>query len=150
MEEVKEKTEDKFRQVEKILYDYKFLDSKIKTIDLKIKMIENSSTLNAIDYSKDKLSPTNAFSSEVENEVIRREEKLKKLKCERENLFFKKEMIDTFYDTLIKDYQRIVDLRYFKNPKDSWQSISLELNIGTTTCHKFRRDIIRQAMEYLI
>ena len=64
---------DIFKQAEKILYDYKYLEPKIKTIELKIKQIENNSTLSSIDYSKEKLSKTNAFSSEVEDKVIRRE-----------------------------------------------------------------------------
>ena len=82
------KKKDIFKQAEKILYDYKYLEPKIKTIELKIKQIENNSTLSSIDYSKEKLSKTNAFSSEVEDEVMRREEKIAKLEKEKNDLIY--------------------------------------------------------------
>ena len=141
---------DIFKQAEKILYDYKYLEPKIKTIELKIKQIENNSTLNSIDYSKEKLSKTNAFSSEVEDEVIRREEKIAKLKKEKNDLIYRKNIIDTFIDTLIEDYKQLVRYRYFNNPKLSWKEISLNMNVSVDTCIRFRRDIIRKAINYLL
>ena len=141
---------DIFKQAEKILYDYKYLDPKIKTIELKIKQIENNSTLSSIDYSKEKLSKTNAFSSEVEDEVIRREEKIAKLEKEKNDLIYRKNIIDTFIDTLIEDYKELVRYRYFNNPKLSWKEISLNMNVSVDTCIRFRRDIIRKAINYLL
>ena len=141
---------DIFKQAEKILYDYKYLDPKIKTIELKIKQIENNSTLSSIDYSKEKLSKTNAFSSEVEDEVIRREEKITKLEKEKNDLIYRKNIIDTFIDTLIEDYKQLVRYRYFNNPKLSWKEISLNMNVSVDTCIRFRRDIIRKAINYLL
>jgi hypothetical protein len=144
------KKKDFFKQVEKILYDYKYLEPKIKTIELKIKQIENNSTLSSIDYSKEKLSKTNAFSSEVEDEVIRREEKITKLEKEKNDLIYRKNIIDTFIDTLIEDYKQLVKYRYFNNPKLSWKEISLNMNVSVDTCIRFRRDIIDKAIDYLI
>ena len=141
---------DIFKQAEKILYDYKYLDPKIKTIELKIKQIENNSTLSSIDYSKEKLSKTNAFSSEVEDEVIRRDEKITKLEKEKNDLIYRKNIIDTFIDTLIEDYKQLVRYRYFNNPKLSWKEISLNMNVSVDTCIRFRRDIIRKAINYLL
>ena len=141
---------DIFKQAEKILYDYKYLDPKIKTIELKIKQIENNSTLSSIDYSKEKLSKTNTFSSEVEDEVIRREEKIAKLEKEKNDLIYRKNIIDTFIDTLIEDYKQLVRYRYFNNPKLSWKEISLNMNVSVDTCIRFRRDIIRKAINYLL
>ena len=141
---------DIFKQAEKILYDYKYLDPKIKTIELKIKQIENNSTLSSIDYSKEKLSKTNAFSPEVEDEVIRREEKIAKLEKEKNDLIYRKNIIDTFIDTLIEDYKQLVRYRYFNNPKLSWKEISLNMNVSVDTCIRFRRDIIRKAIDYLL
>ena len=141
---------DIFKQAEKILYDYKYLDPKIKTIELKIKQIENNSTLSSIDYSKEKLSKTNKFSSEVEDEIIRREEKITKLEKEKNDLIYRKNIIDTFIDTLIEDYKQLVRYRYFNNPKLSWKEISLNMNVSVDTCIRFRRDIIRKAINYLL
>lgn len=141
---------DIFKQAEKILYDYKYLEPKIKTIELKIKQIENNSTLSSIDYSKEKLSKTNSFSSEVEDEVIRREEKITKLEKEKNDLIYRKNIIDTFIDTLIEDYKQLVRYRYFNNPKLSWKEISLNMNVSVDTCIRFRRDIIRKAINYLL
>ena len=141
---------DIFKQAEKILYDYKYLEPKIKTIELKIKQIENNSTLSSIDYSKEKLSKTNSFSSEVEDEVIRRDEKIAKLEKEKNDLIYRKNIIDTFIDTLIEDYKQLVRYRYFNNPKLSWKEISLNMNVSVDTCIRFRRDIIRKAINYLL
>ena len=141
---------DIFKQAEKILYDYKYLDPKIKTIELKIKQIENNSTLSSIDYSKGKLSKTNAFSSEVEDEVIRRDEKIAKLEKEKNDLIYRKNIIDTFVNTLVEDYKQLVRYRYFNNPKLSWKEISLNMNVSVDTWIRFRRDIIRKAINYLL
>ena len=141
---------DIFKQAEKILYDYKYLEPKIKTIELKIKQIENNSTLSSIDYSKEKLSKTNAFSSEVEDEIIRREKEINRLQQEKNNLSYRKEIIDTFVNTLVEDYKQLVRYRYFNNPKLSWKEIALNMNIGTDTCIRFRRDIINKAIDYLL
>lgn len=144
------KKKDIFKQAEKILYDYKYLEPKIKTIELKIKQIENNSTLSSIDYSKEKLSKTNAFSSEVEDEVMRREEKIAKLEKEKNDLIYRKNIIDTFIDTLIEDYKQLVRYRYFNNPKLSWKEISLNMSVSVDTCIRFRRDIINKAIDYLL
>lgn len=144
------KKKDIFKQAEKILYDYKYLDPKLKTIELKIKQIENNSTLRSIDYSKENLSKTNAFSSEVEDEAIRREEKINKLEQEKKNLIYRKDIIDTFVDTLVEDYKQLVRYRYFNNPKLSWKEISLNMNVSVDTCIRFRRDIINKAIDYLL
>ena len=141
---------DIFKQAEKILYDYKYLEPKIKTIELKIKQIENNSTLSSIDYSKEKLSKTNKFSSEVEDEIIRREKEINRLQQEKNNLSYRKEIIDTFVNTLVEDYKQLVRYRYFNNPKLSWKEIALNMNIGTDTCIRFRRDIINKAIDYLL
>lgn len=144
------KKKDIFKQAEKILYDYKYLEPKIKTIELKIRQIENNSTLSSIDYSKEKLSKTNAFSSEVEDEVMRREEKIAKLEKEKNDLIYRKNIIDTFIDTLIEDYKQLVRYRYFNNPKLSWKEISLNMSVSVDTCIRFRRDIINKAIDYLL
>lgn len=144
------KKKDIFKQTEKILYKYKDLEPKIKTIELKIKQIENNSTLSSIDYSKEKLSKTNSFSSEVEDEVIRRKEKITKLEKEKNDLIYRKNIIDTFVDTLIEDYKQLVRYRYFNNPKLSWKEISLNMNVSVDTCIRFRRNIINKAIDYLL
>ena len=65
-----------FGKTESALYNYKDLDIKIKSIDIDIEMLKNDITLKAISY-EEKSGPTNAFSSSVENEVIRRDEVVK-------------------------------------------------------------------------
>lgn len=144
------KKKDIFKQTEKILYDYKYLEPKIKTIELKIKQIENNSTLSSIDYSKEKLSKTNAFSSGVEDEVIRREEKITELEKEKNDLIYRKNIIDTFIDTLTEEYKQLVRYRYFNNPRLTWQEIAMRLCVDVRTCITYRQKIINQAIEYLL
>ena len=68
----KEKS-DLFRKTEYELYNYKFIESKIKSIDIDIDILKNDISLKGISY-EEKTGPTNAFNSSVENEIIRRAE----------------------------------------------------------------------------
>ena len=70
----KEKS-DLFRKTEYALYNYKTIDLRIKNIEIDIECLKNDISIKAINY-EEKVGPTNAFNSSVEDEVIRREEKV--------------------------------------------------------------------------
>lgn len=77
-----------FKEIEYYLYNYKNLDSLNSIAESRIKMLQDDITIRAIGYDE-KTGPTNKFNSDVENEVIRREEqiedKIEKLRCEINN-----------------------------------------------------------------
>ncbi|MGN1358680.1 MAG: xanthine dehydrogenase [Bacilli bacterium] len=139
-----------FKEAEYILYNYKYINSKLDIIELKINNLKNNVDLSAIDYSKDKISSTNAFSSSVENEVIKRENKLKDLEEEKRQLLYQQHLVDKVMNLLEEEEKRIVELRYFTKPKRSWTSIQNELNLSPDTAYRKRRNIINRIAKYLI
>lgn len=141
-----------FKKTEYALYNYKDLDIKIKSIDIDIDMLENDITLKAISY-EEKTGPTNAFSSSVENEVIRREEKIQEQinKLKRDKLLYKsrKLKIENALELLTKEERKLVELRYFSRPKKSWVEISRVMNIAHTHCCTMRIKIINNLNQYI-
>ena len=141
-----------FKKTEYALYNYKDLDIKIKSIDIDIEMLENDITLKAISY-EEKTGPTNAFSSSVENEVIRREEKIQEQinKLKRDKLLYKsrKLKIENALELLTKEERKLVELRYFSRPKKSWVEISRVMNIAHTHCCTMRIKIINNLNQYI-
>lgn len=146
--------EDKFKRTEYHLYNYKDIDKLNRLDEIKIKQLENDITLSAVQYDKDSISPTNAFHSNVEDEVIKRDEHIKhrveylKNSIERRNL--EKELIITSLTLLEDEEKKLVELRYFSKPKRSWDNIALELNQSKDNCIKVRRKIIEQLSEYIL
>ena len=67
------KNKNEFKKIEKILYDYKYIDNKLDVFRFKLEHIKNDVNISSIDYSKDKISSTNAFNSTVENAMLDRE-----------------------------------------------------------------------------
>lgn len=141
-----------FKKTEYALYNYKDLDIKIKSIDIDIDMLENDITLKAISY-EEKTGPTNAFSSSVENEVIRREEKIQEQinKLKRDKLLYKsrKLKIENALELLTKEERKLVELRYFSRPKKTWVEISRVMNIAHTHCCTMRIKIINNLNQYI-
>lgn len=141
-----------FKKTEYALYNYKDLDIKIKSIDIDIDMLENDITLKAISY-EEKTGPTNAFSSSVENEVIRREEivedQIQKLKKDKLLYKSRKLKIENALELLTKEERKLIESRYFSRPKKSWVEISRVMNIAHTHCCTMRIKIINNLNQYI-
>ena len=137
--------DNNFKKTEYTLYNYKSLDTKIKNIDIDIDNLENDITVNAISY-EERSSPTNAFSSTVENEVVRREEKtadkIQALKSKRKYNLNLKTKIDGALEQLTSDEFKLVQLRYFSKDKKTWVEIGLNLGFDKDYCTKLRNKII--------
>ncbi|NSB15851.1 hypothetical protein [Clostridium beijerinckii] len=137
--------DNNFKKTEYTLYNYKSLDTKIKNIDIDIDNLENDITVNAISY-EERSSPTNAFSSTVENEVIKREEKIadkiQALKSKRKYNLNLKTKIDGALEQLTSDEFKLVELRYFSKDKKTWVEIGLNLGFDKDYCTKLRNKII--------
>ena len=145
MKNNKQTEKDLFRYAERKLYDYKYIEDKIDIINFKL----NDISITAVDYSKDKLSPTNAFSSAVENEVIRREEKLAALQAEKKQLLYEKALIEKVLKLLTPTELEIVQLRYL-GEKNDVISIRDKLCISNDTYNRYKNNAINKIKEYLI
>ena len=143
---------DKFKKTEATLYNYKSLDVKIKNIKIDIDNLKNDVTLKAIGY-EEKSSPTNKFTSSVEDDVIRREEHIKaqvdileaKLKYNQDL----KTKIDGALQQLTKDEYKLIDLRYFSKEKKKWVEIGLTLGMDKDYCTKVKNKIISKLSEFI-
>ena len=144
--------EDIFKKTEYTLYNYKSLDVKIKNIDIDINNLENDITVQGISY-EEKSSPTNSFNSSVENEVIRREEKVSEkiqtLKSKRKYNLDLKTKIDGALEQLTSDEFKLVDLRYFSKDKKTWVEVGMKLSFDKDYCTKIRNKIIDKLSELI-
>ena len=103
---------DEFKQTEKMLYDYKYIDSKINILQFKLEKLRDDITVSGLDYSKDKISSTNSFNSVVENETITRDSgEIKIIDQEIRNLQYQKKVIDMSLPLLEEEEQQLVKLR---------------------------------------
>ena len=142
---------DEFKQTEKMLYDYKYIDSKINILQFKLEKLRDDITVSGLDYSKDKISSTNSFNSVVENETIARDSgEIKIIDQEIRNLQYQKKLIDMSLPLLEEEEQQLVKLRYFSKDKKTWVNIAAEMNMTSDNCIKIRRRIIDKLQSYLI
>ncbi|MBY6860759.1 xanthine dehydrogenase [Clostridium botulinum] len=141
-----------FKKTEKVLYDYKNLDIKIQNIDLHINTLENDISVSGVSY-EERSSPTNAFSSVVENNVIKREEftfeQINKLEILKNKTINLKKSIDNALNTLNHEERELVELRYFSKNKKTWVEIGMLLSIDKDYCSKLKNRIINQLSNYL-
>ena len=142
---------DEFKQTEKMLYDYKYIDSKINILQFKLEKLRDDITVSGLDYSKDKISSTNSFNSVVENETIARDSgEIKIIDQEIRNLQYQKKLIDMSLPLLEEEEQQLVKLRYFSKDKRTWLNIAAEMNMTSDNCIKIRRRIIDKLQSYLV
>ena len=142
---------DEFKQTEKMLYDYKYIDSKINILQFKLEKLRDDITVSGLDYSKDKISSTNSFNSVVENETIARDSgEIKIIDQEIKNLQYQKKLIDMSLPLLEEEEQQLVKLRYFSKDKKTWVNIAAEMNMTSDNCIKIRRRIIDKLQSYLV
>ena len=138
--------DNSFKETEYKLYNYEDIVASNKVIDIKIKILENDISCKGITYDE-KSAPTNAFHSDTESEVIRREkanvyDKINRLKEEKERNLITKELIDAALEVLEPSEKKLVQLRYFSKPKNSWNSVAIDMNLSVERCVILRRGII--------
>lgn len=136
--------------MERTLYNYRRLNTAITNLDIEIERLKNDISLQGISYSE-KGSPTNAFSSSVENEVVRREKyvdteiyRLQRIKADKVALNAK--IYNALKDLKDNEY-KLVELRYLSKDKKSWIQIGMELNFNKDYCQQLRNNIINNLIE---
>lgn len=143
---------DKFKKTEYTLYNYKSLDIKNINIKIDIENLKNDITLKAIGY-EERISPTNAFSSNVENEVIRREEhiqeKIDRLEAKLKYNQDLKTKIEGALQQLTEQEFKLVQLRYFSKEKKTWLELSNKIGFDKDYCIKIKNRIINKLSEFI-
>ena len=138
-----------FKKVEAMLYNYKNTIAEIKILKRDLEIIENDyKGPGGISYDE-RSSPTNAFSSTVENEVIKRAEKIQRLKRVIRLKEIEIENIDDAIESLTDDEQTLIKQRYFHKRK--YKEIARELNITEDILKGYRRtNVINKLISKLI
>ena len=144
------KNKNEFKKIEKILYDYKYIDNKLDVFRFKLEHIKNDVNISSIDYSKDKISSTNAFNSTVENAMLDRESNIAALEEKIRELEYNKQLIDKSLTVLEDTELKLVKLRYFSKDKMTWIAIGHELGFDKDYCMKLRNKIINNKLMDLI
>ena len=141
-----------FKKTEKTLYNYNNLDLKIENIDLHIERLLNDVSYAGVSFEQ-RSSPTNAFSSSVENEVIQREEHLAEqlnyLRQSKSENIALKNLISNALNKLSDEEYKLVELRYFQKNKKTWIEIGMTLGIDNSTCHRMKNKIINILINYM-
>ena len=143
------KNKNEFKKIEKILYDYKYIDNKLDVFRFKLEHIKNDVNISSIDYSKDKISSTNAFNSTVENAMLDRESNIAVLEKKIRELEYNKQLIDKSLTVLEDTELKLVKLRYFSKDKMTWIAIGHELGFDKDYCMKLRNKIINKLMDLI-
>ena len=143
------KNKNEFKKIEKILYDYKYIDNKLDVYKFKLDHIKNDVNISSIDYSKDKISSTNAFNSTVENAMLDRESNIAALEEKIKELEYNKQLIDKSLTVLEDTELKLVKLRYFSKDKMTWIAIGHELGFDKDYCMKLRNKIINKLMDLI-
>lgn len=132
--------------IEQELYNYPLIDGAIRRIDLDIEQIQNDVSIGGMSYDF-KGSPTNAISSKVESDVIRREEigqseYVLKLQREKNKLIFQKKKIDNALTCLSDTEQELIRLRYFNKNQPTWVNVSVDMGYSEKHCKTIRNKAI--------
>ena len=143
------KNKNEFKKIEKFLYDYKYIDNKLDVYKFKLDHIKNDVNISSIDYSKDKISSTNAFNSTVENAMLDRESNIAALEEKIKELEYNKQLIDKSLTVLEDTELKLVKLRYFSKDKMTWIAIGHELGFDKDYCMKLRNKIINKLMDLI-
>lgn len=131
---------NEFRKVESLLYNYKNTKAEINILKRDLEILENDyKGTSAISYDE-KTQSTNAFNSTVENEVIRRAERIQQLRNKIRLKEIEIENIDDALETLNPDDKLFVVERYFN--KRSNKYVASLLNIAEQTACTYKNRIV--------
>ncbi|HBG4972577.1 TPA: hypothetical protein KQF34_002356 [Clostridioides difficile] len=138
-----------FKKVEGRLHHYKFLNAEIKNLELDIESKENEIFgCKAIGYGE-KVSPTYAFNSSVEDEVIKKERDISRLKKIKKDKEIEKKKIENALTCLDIREEHFFKLFYDSKTKNSMVYISLKMNLDEKTCRCTRNLLVYKIMDML-
>ena len=105
---------DSYKRIERRLYSYKVNITRVKILDDEIqKELNNFHSVGAMTY-EERITSSNKVNSSVENEVIRREEKIKRLQQEKNRIECDIRQIENVLEFLSDDERKLIVERYFK------------------------------------
>lgn len=123
-----------FREAEGTLYGYNDLIDKIDLLRSEIKIMSGEyKGCGGISY-EEKGTPTNAFKSVVENELVNKERLLAEMHKDLDKSIMLKNRIDIAVESLDEPDKKVIELRYINKRKLSWNQIASIVNFSEVHC----------------
>lgn len=131
-----------YKAVEAILYNYKKTKIEIKNMRLDLEALENDyQGVQAIGYNE-KSAPTNKFNSGVENEVVRRDEYILRLKNKIRLKEIEIEKIDNVLNNIDERDKYIVNQYYIEG--NQLKNISKYINLEESYLSTYKSKLINE------
>lgn len=134
--------ENLYKKVEGMLYHYTSNKIRIENRKIDLEELENDYRgIGCIGY-EEHTSPTNKFNSNVENEIVKRDEKIIRLRNEIKMMQNQVLRIDNAMKEL-KDYEKsVIEMKYFK--KMNHEKIADELGFEVDSITKIKYRVINK------
>lgn len=138
-----------FKKVEGRLHNYKYLDIKIKNLELSIEQEKNDYRgCGAISYDE-RTGVTYNISRSVENEVIAKEKKIGKLTKDKVDIEIEKRRIENALTCLNIIETDFFNLFYNSKSKNNMKYISIKMHMDRSYLYEFRKNIVIKIMGML-
>ena len=143
------KQEVSYKDVENMLYSFNSIKASVVDIQIEIDSVNNDymGITGAGENDIKPTSPTNAFNSNVESEVINKERRIEKLERLKKTKQLQVDRIENMLTTLREDERELVVYKYFK--KYSLNRIAGLLDLSYETVKANRRLIISSLVNFL-
>lgn len=142
-----DKEQDLYKKTDRVLFNYKMIKAEINNIDIDIEELRAEfDGLKAIGY-EERTSPTNAFNSSVENEILKKEKEINRLLKERKSKERLINKIDNALTVLDDEEKKIIELRCFENK--SWNRVGCVIDKDGDYCSKIKRNAINKISELI-
>ena len=147
VEMTKEEYSEIFRKTEGKLFDYKNIRNEIEAIELEIEDIKNEYRgCGSISY-EERTGPTYNISRSVENEVIKKEERINYLEYIKKKKEIKKKKIEIAINNFSIEQKELFNVLYMSNKKKVPRHEILDkMHISKTTYYELRESLVRSAI----
>lgn len=143
----KEEYNELFRKTEGKLFDYKNMKNEIEAIDLEIENIKNDYRgCGAISY-EERTGLTYNISRSVENEVIKKEERINYLQYAKKKKEIKMKKIEIAINNFNIEQKELFNILYMSNKKKVTRYEILEaMHISKSTYYELRESLVKSAI----
>ncbi|AGF56447.1 vacuolar-type H+-ATPase subunit I/STV1 [Clostridium saccharoperbutylacetonicum] len=136
---------DLYKKTDGVLFNYKTIKAEIFNLDLEIEELkEEYAGVSGISY-EERTGKTNAFSSAVENEVMKKEKEINRLLREKKSKERLLSKIDNALECLEDEEKEIIKLRCFE--RKSWNRVGMITHRDGDYCGKIKRAAVNKLSE---
>lgn len=142
--------DESFFQIKYILENYNLILARIEVLEIEMDEISDSlkrGNYSGVDWTKEKISKTNAAPYDVFDWYLNNNEQYEKLQNERLEKVALLKKIDRSLDSLSEISKNIIRLKYFEGL--SWNEVSYKVNLSDIQCQRLR-DIAIDKMKYIV